>query len=128
MPLRRPNWVLQRKDTDSTCGDLQQPEPNLAIRLDPKNKTQVESTNDPEVQKPVEELKPSHGEAQHGVDVAEAITASWRRKYLIAAYILSVDMPQSLAAKFLLTSTAASGVSTAPTPSNRASPTTSPPT
>ena len=88
MPLRRPNWVLQRKDTDSACGDPQQPEPSLTIRLDPKDKTQVESTNDPEVQKPVEGLKPSHEEAQHGVDVAEAITASWTRKYLVAAYIL----------------------------------------
>lgn len=88
MPLRRPNWVLQRKDTDNACADPQPSESNLAIRLDPRDKTQVESTNDPEVQRPVEELKPSHGEAQHGVDVAEAITASWTRKYLIAAYIL----------------------------------------
>ncbi|KAI7221651.1 putative siderophore iron transporter mirB [Hortaea werneckii] len=88
MPLRRPNWVLQRKDTDNACADPQPAEPNLAICLDPRDKTQVESTNDPEVQKPVEELKPSHGEAQHGVDVAEAITASWTRKYLVAAYIL----------------------------------------
>jgi len=89
MPFKRPTWALRREDTDMLPAQELDDANSSSARVPQSKELVIEEAQDAEsLPKPVEAL-PSD-DAQAGVAVAEAITASWTRTTLTMVYIWCV--------------------------------------
>jgi len=86
MPFKRPTWALRRNDTDIVPAQELHDVNSSSARVSQSKDPVIEEAKDVEsLPKPIEAL-PSE-DAQAGVAVAEAITASWTRTTLTMVYI-----------------------------------------